>query len=60
MLKKYFRLVKSVLASMLGVQSQKNYEDDFAQTSPVPFILTGIVLVVLFILGLVLLVNVLV
>ena len=45
---------------MLGVQSQKNYEDDFSERSVVPFIITGIVLVALFILSLVILVNMLV
>jgi hypothetical protein len=57
MLSKCLRLVKSVSASMLGVQSQSNYEEDFTEKSAIPFIITGIVLVVLFILALVLLVN---
>lgn len=60
MLRKWFRLVQSVFASMLGVQSQKNYEQDFTEKSVVPFIVTGVVLVILFILSLVLLVNILV
>ncbi|WP_226988961.1 DUF2970 domain-containing protein [Brumicola pallidula] len=60
MLKKWFRLIKSVSASMLGVQSQKSYEEDFTEQSPVPFIVTGIVLVILFVVSLVLLVNFLV
>lgn len=60
MLRKWFRLVQSVSASMLGVQSQKNYEQDFTEKSVVPFIVTGVVLVILFILSLVLLVNILV
>ena len=45
---------------MMGVQSQKNYEEDFAEQSVVPFVVTGIILVILFILSLVLLVNFLV
>jgi len=45
---------------MLGVQSQKNYEEDFTEQSVVPFVVTGIILVILFILSLVLLVNFLV
>ncbi|MFT6084953.1 MAG: hypothetical protein ACI9UD_000113 [Glaciecola sp.] len=45
---------------MLGIQSQKSYEEDFAEQSVLPFIVTGIILVVLFILSLILLVNFLV
>ncbi|MBF7073767.1 DUF2970 domain-containing protein [Glaciecola sp. MH2013] len=52
-------VVKSVLASFLGVQSQKKYEEDFAEPSPLPFIITGVVLVLLFVLSLILLVNLL-
>lgn len=59
-IKKLLRLVKSVTASMMGVQSQKNYEEDFAEQSVIPFVVTGIILVILFILSLVLLVNFLV
>lgn len=59
-IKNWFRLVKSVTASMMGIQSQKNYEEDFAEQSVVPFVVTGIILVILFILSLVLLVNFLV
>lgn len=60
MLKKWFRLIKSVSASMLGIQSQKSYEEDFTEQSAVPFIVTGIVLVVAFVVSLILLVNFLV
>ncbi|MFQ3248561.1 DUF2970 domain-containing protein [Glaciecola sp.] len=60
MLNKCFRLLKSVSASMLGVQSQRNYEEDFTESSPIPFIITGVILVIVFILALVLLVNTLV
>jgi hypothetical protein len=45
---------------MLGVQSQRNYEEDFTESSPIPFIITGVILVIVFILALVLLVNTLV
>lgn len=50
-------VIKSVLASMLGVQTQQNYENDFAEKSAMPYIITGIVMVVLFVVSLVLLVN---
>ena len=52
-----WQVVVSVLASAFGVQSHANYQRDFSQTSGVPFIVVGIVLVVLLVLGLVLLVN---
>lgn len=45
---------------MLGIQSQKSYEEDFTEQSAVPFIVTGIVLVVAFVVSLILLVNFLV
>ena len=54
------KIVKSVAASMLGVQSQKNYEEDFSEQSALPFIITGIVMVVIFVISLVVFVNILV
>jgi hypothetical protein len=45
---------------MLGVQSQKSYEEDFTGQSAVPFIVTGIVLVIVFVVSLILLVSFLV
>lgn len=60
MLKKWMKVIKSVAASMLGVQSQKNYEEDFSEQSALPFIITGIVLVVIFVISLVVFVNILV
>ncbi|MFT4731082.1 MAG: hypothetical protein ACI89W_000085 [Gammaproteobacteria bacterium] len=45
---------------MLGIQSQKSYEEDFTEQSVLPFIVTGVILVVLFILSLILLVSFLV
>ncbi len=57
MLKKWFRLVKSVSASMLGVQSQKSYEEDFTEQSAVLFVVSGIVLVIVFVVIFILLVS---
>jgi hypothetical protein len=45
---------------MLGIQSQKSYEEDFTEQSAVPFIVTGIVLVIVFVMSLILLVSFLV
>ncbi|MFC4700952.1 DUF2970 domain-containing protein [Glaciecola siphonariae] len=47
-----WQIIKSVLASFLGVQTHQNYEHDFTQsTSIVPFIVVGVVMVVLLVLS---------
>lgn len=46
-------MVKSVAASAMGVQSDDNYKRDFEQSSFVPFLLVGIVFVVIFVITLV-------
>ena len=53
----FFQIIKAVSASMLGVQSQKNYQADFTTNSVVPYLVVGVIFVAVFILGLVLLVN---
>lgn len=50
-------VVKSVLASFFGVQSDKNRERDFQQGSPVQFIIVGLVLTIFFIVGMILIVK---
>jgi hypothetical protein len=45
----WFQVVRSVLASMIGVQSDKNRTQDFASGNPAPFIVIGILAVFLFI-----------
>lgn len=54
---RFIKLSCSVLAAALGVQSKKNLEDDFQQSSPFPFIVAGIVFTVLFVLTLILIVK---
>ncbi|MBY5981121.1 DUF2970 domain-containing protein [Ferrimonas balearica] len=51
------RVVWSVLAAMFGVQSERNRERDFTDTSPLPYIITGVIMLVLFVLSLIWLVN---
>ncbi|MDD1782126.1 DUF2970 domain-containing protein [Enterovibrio sp. ZSDZ35] len=46
-------IVKSVFAAMFGVQSDKNRQRDFQQASMVPYIVVGVVFVILFVLGLI-------
>lgn len=43
------RIIRSVLAAMIGVQKKKNLEADFAKSSATPFIIAGIVMTLLFI-----------
>jgi len=50
-------VVKSVLASFFGVQSDKNRERDFQHGSPAQFIIVGLVLTVLFIVGMIFIVK---
>ena len=47
------RILMSTLAAFIGVQSDKNRREDFQQSSIVPFMITGIILATLFILGLI-------
>lgn len=54
----FLRAFLSVLAAALGVQSKTNLEKDFQQSSPLPFILAGLVFTVIFVLTLVLVVKV--
>lgn len=42
-------VVKSVLASFLGVQSEENRQRDFAHGKPIHYIIVGLVATVLFI-----------
>ncbi len=49
----FFTVMLSVIAAALGVQSEKNRERDFSQSSPLPFIVGGLVFTVLFVLTLV-------
>ena len=52
-----WRLVLSLLAGLVGVQSDKNRVSDFHSTSIWPFIIGGILMTALFVLALILLVR---
>ncbi|MBB1486879.1 DUF2970 domain-containing protein [Oceanospirillum sediminis] len=56
-MKSFLSIVRSVLAAFLGVQSEKNRQQDFKSGSAWPFIVTGIMLTVLFVILLILLVR---
>jgi len=47
------RIAVSVLAAAIGVQKRANLEKDFAQSSPIPFIVAGVVFTALFVASLV-------
>ena len=53
-----FKLCFSAMAAAFGVQSRKNLEEDFKQSSIVPFILAGVIFTALFVGALVLIVKV--
>ena len=50
-------VLKSVLASFFGVQSDENRKRDFQHGSPAQFIIIGLILTVLFIVGIIFLVK---
>ncbi|WP_133405543.1 DUF2970 domain-containing protein [Parashewanella tropica] len=57
MLKLFWQVLTSTLAAFFGVQSDKNRQRDFQMSSPVPFIVMGIVLAALLVLTLILIVR---
>lgn len=52
-----WKVFKAVFSAFIGVQSEKNRLEDFQSNSPIPFILVGILMVLIFIVSLVYLVN---
>ena len=53
----FIQVLLSVAASMFGVQSDKNRQFDFEQTSFLPYLIVGVLFVVIFVLSLIGLVN---
>lgn len=51
------KIIQSVLAGALGVQSAKRREEDFASKNPWPYILAGVIFTTLFVLSLILVVQ---
>ncbi|MCC2607631.1 DUF2970 domain-containing protein [Planctobacterium marinum] len=52
-----WQVTKSVAASMFGVQTQKNHQADFQQSSFLPYVVIGVIFVLVFIAVLVGVVN---
>jgi hypothetical protein len=55
--KNLWHVIKSVAASVLGVQSDANYKSDFEQTSFIPYAIVGVIFVLGLIGILILIVN---
>ena len=53
----WWRTVKAVLWSFVGLRSRQEFNKDMAQINPIHLIVAGLVLAVLFVLGLLALVN---
>lgn len=51
------KILQSILAGALGVQSSKRREEDFASHSPWPYIIAGVLFTVGFVVTLLLIVN---
>ena len=49
----FVQVMMSVFAAAIGVQSAKNRERDFSQSSPMPYIVGGLIFTVLFVLSIV-------
>lgn len=49
----FLQVMLSVMAAAIGVQSDKNRERDFSQSSPMPFIIGGLIFTLVFILSIV-------
>jgi len=53
----WLQALLSVLAAFFGVQSERNREQDFAKGRPLYFVLAGLLLALVFVLGVILLVR---
>ncbi len=47
----FFKVIKSVMSAMIGVQNKKTLQEDFSKSSPIPFIVAGIIMTLLFIIS---------
>ena len=51
------QVIKAVLGAMVGVQSERQRQQDFAASSPLPYIVVGIIFTLLFVVALLLVVS---
>ncbi|MBP9722665.1 MAG: DUF2970 domain-containing protein [Gammaproteobacteria bacterium] len=59
MCKKFFRILQSVIASLFGIQSQKNMQADFAQGKFIYYLITAVAIFILLLIGLYTIVKIL-
>ncbi|TXH97688.1 MAG: DUF2970 domain-containing protein [Rheinheimera sp.] len=52
------QILKAVFGAFVGVQSEQQRQQDFQTQSPLPYIIAGVVVTFLFVLGLVLIVRI--
>lgn len=52
------QILKAVFGAFVGVQSEQQRQQDFQTQSPLPYIIVGVVVTVVFVLGLMLIVRV--
>lgn len=57
MLSRFWQVFSSTIAAFFGVQTDKNRQRDFSQQSVIPFIIMGVILAILLIIGLLTIVN---
>ncbi|PKG75592.1 DUF2970 domain-containing protein [Shewanella sp. Choline-02u-19] len=57
MLNQWWQVLLSTLAAFIGVQTEQNRRKDFQASSPIPFIVMGILLAIVFVLGLLFIVS---
>ncbi|MGP9800108.1 DUF2970 domain-containing protein [Rheinheimera sp. NSM] len=51
------QVIKAVLGAFAGVQSEQQRQQDFAAGSPLPYIITGVIFTLLFVVALLLVVS---
>jgi hypothetical protein len=54
---KLSQIIKAVMGAMIGVQSERQRQQDFAAGSPLPYIIAGIIFTLFFVLTLLLVVS---
>ncbi|MEI6858468.1 MAG: DUF2970 domain-containing protein [Shewanella sp.] len=57
MLTKLFQLFMSILGAFFGIQSERNRQRDFQSSSPLPFIIMGIIFAMILVLTLIFIVR---
>ncbi|MDP4537293.1 DUF2970 domain-containing protein [Alkalimonas collagenimarina] len=51
------QVIKAVLGAFIGVQSEQQRQQDFTTTNPLPYIIVGVVMAIMFVVAVVLVVS---